>query len=119
LFSLLVACGGGSSTTATTSGGESGAPHVTGACYAAQLGVCQYYYGTGQDLTEAQTACTESDVPDTSGSWLPDCPRGNRLGECADANNNPQARFYAGGSLYTDAAAAETACEADSGTWVP
>jgi hypothetical protein len=95
------------------------ATRVAGVCHSSSLGVCQYYYEGDATLDDARTACTSSDVPNTSGSWLADCPSASRLGDCNDPNGNVQARFYSGGAQYPTADAAQTACESDSGVWVP
>jgi hypothetical protein len=113
---VLVACGGSPPPATTTA---HAGPHVAGVCHTPSLGVCQYYYEGDATIADAHTACTNSDVPNTSGSWLADCPSGNRIGDCNDPNGNIQARFYSGGTQYATTDAAQTACESDSGTWVP
>jgi len=112
---LLLGCGGSPPPASTTHTG----PRVAGACHAPSLGVCQVYYEGDATLADARTACTSSDVPNTSGAWVGECPSANRLGDCNDPNGNLQARFYAGSAQYPTPDAAQTACESDSGTWVP
>ena len=116
LIAMTTACGGAQTTTTTTT---SSAPRIVGVCSTPALGVCQIYYEGEAGLDGAQDACTNSQVPGTSGTWLASCPTEARLGDCADATGVVQARFYSGSTQYPDAASAENACEADSGTWVP